>query len=63
MIDLTAIINHIEALILTIKSLGTYESDEIGQIEEWTLGNMCYCDNIFIGKSLAINDIQVWNNW
>jgi hypothetical protein len=63
MIDLTAIINHIQTLISTIKKSGTYDSDEIGQIEEWTLGNMYYCDNIFLGESLEINEVQVWNNW
>lgn len=61
MINLTAILNHIVYLIDYIKRYGEYESDI--QNEEWQLGDMWYCDNIFMGESLEINGVQVWNNW
>ena len=61
MIDLSAILQHIKNIVGATKKFG--EHDCCPEVDEWTWKNFCFVDACFLGQSLYINDIQVWNDW
>ena len=67
MLNLTAIINEIEAILLLVKSLGVCEGDDYGDEERYEIQyqghNVVYQWYSFVGEALFIDNVRVWDNW